>query len=59
MLKKGSKNKKNIFLGFKQKSKCDTWSTNIFQGLFKNIVFITVALVTKKLWAILDFFFTD
>ena len=27
-----------------------------FQGLFKNIVFRPVALVTKKLWAILDFF---
>ena len=34
-------------------------STCIFQGLFKNIVFRSVALVTKKLWAILDFFFTD
>ena len=32
-------------------------STPIFQGLFKNIVFISVALVIKKLWAILDFFF--
>ena len=31
-------------------------STCIFQGLFKNIVFRSVALVTKKLWAILDFF---
>ena len=34
-------------------------STCIFQGLFKNIVLRSVALVTKKLWAILDFFFTD
>ena len=32
-------------------------STFIFQGLYKNIVFRSVALVTKKLWAILDFFF--
>jgi len=32
-------------------------STCIFQGLFKNIVFRSVALVTEKLWAILDFFF--
>ena len=31
-------------------------STPIFQGLFKNIAFRSVALVTKKLWAILDFF---
>ena len=30
-------------------------STSIFQGLFKNIVFRSVALVIKKLWAILDF----
>ena len=27
-----------------------------FQGLFKNIDFRSVALVTKKLWAISDFF---
>ena len=33
-------------------------STPIFQGLFKNIVFRSVALVMKKLWAILDFFYT-
>ena len=26
------------------------------QGLFKNIVFKSVELATKKLWAILDFF---
>ena len=30
-------------------------STSIFQGILKNIVFRSVALVTK-LWAILDFF---
>ena len=34
-------------------------STLIFHGLFKNIVFRAVALVTKQLWSILDFFFTD
>jgi len=34
-------------------------STSIFQGLFKNIVFRSVALVTNKLWAILDFFLKD
>ena len=33
-------------------------STAIFQGLFKNIVFRSVAFVIKKLWAILDFFCT-
>ena len=33
-------------------------STSIFQGLFKNIVFGSVALVIKKLWDILDFFYT-
>ena len=31
-------------------------STCIFQGRFKNIVFRSAALVTKKLLAILDFF---
>jgi len=34
-------------------------SISIFQGLFRNIVFRYVALVTKKLWAILDFFSKD
>jgi len=29
---------------------------SFFKGFFKNIVFRTVALVTKKLWAILDYF---
>ena len=33
-------------------------STPIFQGRFKNIVFRSVALVIKKLWAFLDFFYT-
>ena len=33
--------------------------TTIFQGVFKNIDFRSVALVIEKLWAILDFFFTD
>ena len=32
-------------------------STSIFQGLLKNIVFLSVALVIKKLLAILDFLF--
>ena len=34
-------------------------STPIFQGLFKIIIFRSVALVTKNLWAILVFFYTD
>ena len=33
-------------------------STPIFQGLFKNIVVRSVALVIKKLWAISIFFYT-
>ena len=33
-------------------------STPIFLGLFKDIVFRSVALVIKKLWAFLDFFYT-
>ena len=33
-------------------------STPIFRGLFKNIVFRSVALFIKKLWAILNFFNT-
>jgi len=34
-------------------------SISIFHGLYKNIVLRYVALVTKKLWAILDFFSKD
>ena len=46
--------KKIFFGGSKTNIKCDTC---IFEGLFKNIVFRSeVTLVTKKLWAILDFF---
>ena len=48
-----------IFFCLKQTSKCDTCfyiHFSIFQGLFKNIVFRSVALVIKKLWAIFDFF---
>ena len=33
-------------------------SIPIFQGLFKNIVFRSAALVIKKLWAILFIFYT-
>ena len=39
-----------IFFCSKQISKRDTCSTSIFQGLFKNIVFRSVASVIKKLW---------
>jgi len=51
-LKNGQKIEK-IFFGFNQISKRDTW---IFQCLFKNKDFRNVALVTKKVWAILDIF---
>ena len=46
---------------FKQISMSDTYvSTSIFKGLFKNLVFRSVkATVTKKLWAILVFLYTD
>ena len=57
MPKKSQKNVKNIFFCLKQS--VTHVSTPIFQGLFKNIVLRSVALVPKKLWAILDFFFTD
>ena len=46
------KNCQKIFFCFKQ----SVTHVSIFQGLFKKIVFRSVALVTKKLWAILDFF---
>ena len=45
MPKKGAKKGNKIFFCFKQISKCDRFSTCIFQGLFKHIVFISVALV--------------
>ena len=51
--KKGKKMKKNIVFCFKQISKCDTCFYMLF---FKNIVFKSVALVTKKLWAIFRLF---
>ena len=50
--------KKSIFFVLKHQSVTNV-SVWFFQGLFKNAVFRSVALVTKKLWAILDFFFTD
>ena len=40
----------------KQISKRDTCFCINFQGLFKDIVFRSVTLITKKVWAILDFF---
>jgi len=49
---------KNIYFGLNKYQSVTHFSTCIFQGL-KNIVFRSVALVTKKLWDILDFFFTD
>ena len=56
--KKGQKIKKNIFVFVLNKYESVTHvSLSIFQWLFRNIVFRYVALVTKQLWAILDFFF--
>jgi len=49
------KKKKTIFVLNKYQTVTHV-STCIFQGLFKNIVFRSVALVTKKLWAIKFFF---
>ena len=45
-----------FFVCFKQISKCDTCLYIHFQGLFKNIILRSLAVVTKKIWAILDFF---
>ena len=46
---------KNIFFGLKQISKCDTCFYNHSQGLFKNIVFRSVALV-KNSYGLFKFF---
>ena len=56
MPKKGSKSEKEFFVLNKYQSVTHV-STWIFQGLFISIVFKSVALLTKKLWAISDFFF--
>ena len=48
--------KKKLFILNKYQSVTHV-SIFIFQGLFKNIVFRYAAIVTKKLWAILDYFF--
>ena len=55
MPKKGQKMFK-IYFCLKQNQSVTHVSTSIFQGLFKNIVSRSVALVINKLWAILDFF---
>ena len=47
---------KIFFFCLKQISKCDTCFTPIFQGLFKNIIFRSVALVIKKVEGYLRFF---
>ena len=54
--KKRLKNVKNIFFCLKQISKCDTCFYIHFSRAFKKYSFRSVALVIKKLWAILDFF---
>ena len=57
MPKKGKKNVKIILLVLNKYQSVTHVSTSIFQELFKNIVFRSVALVIKKLWTI--FFYTD
>ena len=52
MPKKGKKNEKKIFFVSNKYESVAHVSTCIFQGLFKYIVFRSVASVTKKLWAI-------
>ena len=51
-----AKKVKKVYIFFFKYQSVTHVSTLIFQGLFKNIVFRSVALVIKKLWAILDFF---
>ena len=46
---------KNIFFDQNKYQRVTHVSKSIFQGLFKNKVFRSVALVSKMLWAILDF----
>ena len=48
MQKKGKKNVKNIFFVKNKYQSVTNISTYIFQGLFKNIVFRSVALVKKS-----------
>ena len=57
MSKKGQKNETKIFFVLAKYQSMTHVSTSIFEGLFKNNVFRSV--VTKKIWAILDFFFKD
>jgi len=54
--KKSQKLKKYFFVLNKFQSVTHVSTCN-FQGLFKNIVFRSVALVTKKFWANFRFFF--
>ena len=56
MPKKVQKNKKNIFFVLNKYQSVTHVSTSIFQGLFRKIFSRSVALVTNKLWAIIDFF---
>jgi len=54
--KKSKKKIKKYFFVLNKSQSVTHVSACIFQGLFKTIVFRSVALVSKKLWAILDFF---
>ena len=58
-LKKGKKMKKMFFVLNKYQNVVTHVFTCIFQGLFKNKVFRSVALVIKNLWDILMFLFTQ
>ena len=52
-----SKNGKKIFVLFQTDFKVSQMPLHLFfKGFFRNIVLRSVAFVTKKLWAILDFF---
>ena len=55
-MQKRVKKVKDIFFCFKQISKCDTCFYMNFSRALQKYRLIAVALVTKKLWAILDFF---
>ena len=54
--KKGSEKLKNMYFVLNKYQSVTHVSTSFFHGLFKNIVCRSLPFVTKKLWAILDFF---
>ena len=58
-LKKGQRNEKKYFFVINKYQSVTHVSTWIFQGLYINIVFRSIALVTKKVMGCNIFFFTD